>query len=112
MTSKYLTTIVILASTVLVACKSAQSDGLSNLLPLKEGVPLAYRVMQGGTSVWFYDGNCDSSAFAKHYPNNYLIKSASGEVIERGCYTYNSKNGIAVLAGPELRYFRIGVSPH
>ena len=93
---------------MLVACISTPIGGEPTLLPFKEGMPLAYRVMPDGGSIWFYDGNCDSSAFTKHYPNNYMVKSASGEVLERGCYTYNPKTGIAVLAGGSLRYFRLG----
>lgn len=102
--------LVLLLSSTLVACSGSPARDESTLLPLKEGVPIAYRVMQDGKSIWFYDGNCDSSAFAKHYPNNYVIKSASGDVLERGCYTYNPKTGIAVLAGDSLRYFKLGAS--
>lgn len=112
MAAKNLTTFALLALSTLAACSSTPTENGSILLPFKEGVPLAYRVMQDGKSIWFYDGNCDSSGFSKHYPNNYVIKSASGDVLERGCYTYNPKTGIAVLAGDNLRYFRIGTSSY
>ena len=110
MTTRLLAIFALFALSALSACSSTPTESGSVLLPFKEGVPLAYRVMQDGTSIWFYDGNCDSSGFSKHYPNNYVIKSASGDVLERGCYTYNPKTGIAVLGGGNLRYFRIGTS--
>ncbi len=110
MSTSLLPLIVFLVSLALAACGNTPVQGGFVLLPLKEGMPIAYRVMQDGSSIWFYDGNCDSSGFAKHYPNNYMVKIASGDVIERGCYAYNQKTGIAVLAGDNLRYFKLGTS--